>query len=262
MPFAGLQVLSQRQDVNADRCQIAHGFAHFIERFTQAQHDAALGQHQPVHALGILQRRKRPFIAVLRLDALEQPRHCFHIVIEDFWLGIHHHFQRELVAFEIGDEHFDGAARLQLADAADDHGEDRRAAIGSFVSIDAGDDDMLQAHGADAFGDAVGLAPVERAGTPGLDITEAAAARAGVAHHQESGGALAPAFAQVGALRFFADGVQSLAAHEVAHALVIFSTGRANANPGRTATRRLEIGLPVGRAGYGDRVGLDGRLQK
>jgi len=41
----GLQVLSQRQDIRALRCEILHRGEHFLARFAQAQHEACFRGH-------------------------------------------------------------------------------------------------------------------------------------------------------------------------------------------------------------------------
>ncbi len=71
-------------------------------------------------------------------------------------------FSASSAALEIGDEHFDRAAGVNLADALDDHGEDRRAAILAVVAVDAGDDGVLEVHGLDGLGDALRLEPIQR----------------------------------------------------------------------------------------------------
>ena len=182
--------------------------------FAEADHDAGFGQHFGVELLGVGQGRRRPFVIVLRLDGLEQARHGLHVVVQNFRARIHHDLQGFERAFEIGDQHFDGTARQQFADAADDHRKDRRAAIPAFIAVHRGDDRMFQVHGFHGLRHALGFAPIHQRGLAVFDVAEGAGARADVAEHQEGRGAAAPAFAQVRAHGFFADGVQFLLAHQ------------------------------------------------
>ncbi len=57
---------------------------------------------------------------------------------------------------------------MQLADATNDHGEDRRAAVLALVAVDAGDDGVAQVHGLDRLGDAFGSSQSSGAGRPVL----------------------------------------------------------------------------------------------
>ena len=73
---------------------------------------------------------------------------------------------------------------------------------------------MLEAHPLDRFRDPHRLAEVEHGGPAGLDGTEAAGARAGIAQDHEGGGAGLPALADVGAAGLFAHRMQLEAAHD------------------------------------------------
>jgi hypothetical protein len=88
----------------------------------------------------------------------------------------------------------------------------------------------VQGHALDSLGQAIGLIPV-RGGRLALgDRAEATAARADVAQYQEGGCAALPTLAHVGAVGLFADGVQRLAAHEVAHSgIVLAAAGNTHA---------------------------------
>ncbi len=194
---------------------------------------------------------------VLRLDLLEQPRHRLHIVVEDLRAGFHDDLQGFERAFEIGDEHFHGAARQQLADAADDHGKNRRAAVLAVVPVDGGDDSMLQIHRLDRLGYPFGLQPVQQPGAAVLDVAEAAGAGAHIPQHEEGGGAGAPAFAHVGAHGLLADGVQSLRAHERLQVLVGFAGGCAHLDPvGAAEGGGVGLGRVEPVAGGGDGHGF------
>ncbi len=191
----------------------------------------------PSSYFGVGQCSSRPLVAVLRLHLFEQARYGLHVVVEDLRAGIHHDLQRFQAAFEIGDQYLDRAPWVDLAYAADEHGEDRRAAVYAVVAVDAGDHGVLQVHGLDRLGNAFWLQPVQRAGLAALDIAETARACAHIAHHQEGGCAGPPALTHVGAHCLFADGVQFFAAHQLLQPLVGLPGGRTHFDPFRAAAR-------------------------
>src|SRR5205085_491813 len=81
------------------------------------------------------------------------------------------------------------------------------AAVGEFVAVDGGDDDVFEFHEGGGLGDAAGFVEVEDGGAAGGDVAEAAGAGADVAEDHEGGGAAAPAFAHVGAFGGLAGGM-------------------------------------------------------
>ncbi len=111
MLLARLQILADRQDVHAPGALVAHHGLDLIHLFAEPHHDARFGQHVGVKLLGIRQGRGSPLVVILRLDSLEQSRHGLHVVVQDLRARIHHDLQGFERAFEIGDEHLDGAAR-------------------------------------------------------------------------------------------------------------------------------------------------------
>ena len=133
------------------------------------------------------------------MDLLEEARHGFNIVVEDFRTGVHDNLEGFDAALEIGDKYLNGAARMQLADAVDDHSEDGRAAVFAVIAVDAGDHRVLEVHGFDRLGDAIRLQPVQGGGCATFDVAKAASAGANIAHHQEGGCSRAPALAHIGA---------------------------------------------------------------
>ncbi|MBV6466871.1 MAG: hypothetical protein PGMFKBFP_02198 [Anaerolineales bacterium] len=237
MLLARLEVLADGQNVHAPTALVAHHGFDLVHRLAETDHDARLGQRLGVETFRVRERRRGPFVVVLRLDGFEQARHRLHVVVQNFGTRVHHDLQRFHAPFEVGDQHLDGAARQQLADAADDHGEDRRAAVAAFVAVDRGDHRVLQIHGLDGLRHAFGLAPIEQAGASVFDVAESAGARAHVAEHQKRGGAAAPTFAHVGTHGFFANRVQFFRAHQRLQAFVVFARRGAYLDPFRAAQR-------------------------
>ena len=76
---------------------------------------------------------------------------------------------------------------------------------------------------------------VERAWHAGGDVAEGTRPRAGVAHDHHGGVALRPAFADVGAGGFLADGRQAVLTHQSAGLVINRVIGRLDADPGGLA---------------------------
>ena len=136
-------------------------------------------------------------------------------MVQQVGTGVEHGLQRRFRALEIRDEHLHAHARAPAADGPDRLREDRRAAVGPFVPVhrrDHGEPETQLLHGA---GHPLGLVPVQPLVRPArLHRAEPAAARADVAQDHEGGGALLPAFPDVGALGALADGVEAVVPHQ------------------------------------------------
>jgi len=117
------------------------------------------------------------------------------------------------------------------ADLADGIGPDFGAAVGQFVAVDGGNDDVFEAHEGGGLSDASRLIGVEEGGLAGLDVAEAAGAGADIAEDHEGGGSACPAFAEVGALGGLADGVEVVLVDEGAGFVVAGAVGELGAEP-------------------------------
>src|SRR5690349_19838010 len=95
----------------------------------------------------------------------------------------------------------------------------RRAAVGQFVAVDAGDNGVAAAEATDGFADVARLFGVYRARLAFGDGAKAAVARADVAQDHEGRRAFAPALIDVRAARLLADRVQAQVANQLMHAV-------------------------------------------
>ena len=142
--------------------------------------------------------------------------------------------QRHLLAAEVGREHLDLAARAPGGGSGGSSPTQMpRAVVGQVVAVDARDDRVAQAHPRDRARDARGLERVVPRRLAGLDVAEAAAARARVAEDHERRGAALPALADVRARGLLADRVQVLVADQLR---------RARGTSGRRAAGTLNHG--------------------
>ena len=146
------------------------------------------------------------------------------VVVEHVRARLDHLFQRGGGAFQkVGRQNLDRRVGRAVAHGADRLGEMLRPTIVKVVAVDRGDDHMLEAKRLDRMGDAARLEHIKRIGPPGRDVAEGTAAGADLAHDHHGGVALAPAFADIGAARLFADRHQPVRLQDVARGLV---TGR------------------------------------
>ena len=120
---------------------------------------------------------------------------------------LHHGAQRLLRTVEVRDQHLDAHERRAAADLPDRGGEGAGPAVRQVVAGNAGDHDVVQAHGGNGLSDTARLVVVEPRGLAGLNGTEPAGPRADVARDHHRRHALVPALPDV-----WADG---LGAHRV-----------------------------------------------
>ena len=175
------QVLPDREQVAAVRAQVRERLLDLVVRLAQAEHDPRLGLDARAALLPALQDLERAGVAGTRAHRRVQALDRFHVVVEDFRARVHDNAQGFEAAFEIWDEHFDRAAGLELANAPDDHGKNRCAAVPAFIAVDAGDHGVFERHGFDRLGDAFGFHPVDWAGLTVFDVAKPTAAGANVA---------------------------------------------------------------------------------
>ena len=119
----------------------------------------------------------------------------------------------------------------------------RGALVGQVVAVDRGDDRVAQAHARDRARHARRLERVVPGRLAGLDVAEAAAARAGVAEDHERRRAALPALADVRAGRLLADRVQVLRADQLGQLAVALAARRRHLEPRRLAlAQRAHVG--------------------
>src|SRR5579862_4415764 len=234
----GLQILAEGEDVRALRGDFFHGGEYLVARFAEAEHHAGFCGQAWRHFTCAAQELKRALVDGAFADAAVEARHGFHVVIQHVGARRHHRFQRGPVAAKIWDEHFHPAAGDAFANLRDGVGENCGAAVGLIVAIHRSDDRVAQAHALDGFGDALRLVFLRRAQRLATWYgAKAAGARANIAEDHEGGGAMLPAFAHVGAARAFADGVEVKRAHDALQFMIIGTTEKFDAQPGRAWMR-------------------------
>ena len=226
-----LQVLTDGQKIDVRRPEIVHHLQDFLACLTKTDHDAGLCEDPLIDFLGALQETQRMEVARAGPDSQVEAWNRFEIVVEHVRARRNDLFERAILAQKIGCQDLDRRHWRRRANSADRFGEVASAAVVEVVTIDRRHDDMLESQLRDGAGDAFRLAGIERPGQSRRNVAKSAGARADAAHDHHGGVPLLPAFAYVRACRFFADGVKTMLADDVARLNVAGRAGGAHAQP-------------------------------
>jgi hypothetical protein len=230
------QVLPDRQHLDAVLAQRAERVEQLLARLAEAGHQAGLRHDLALAELArVMQDAARAQEVGAAAGERVEARDRLDVVVEDVGPLGDDPRQRHLLAAEVGREQLDPAIGREAADRPDDADEGRGAEVRQVVAIDARDDGVPQAHPLHRLRDPERLERVVVGRLAGLDVAEAAAARAGVAEDHERRGAALPAFADVRARGLAADRVQALVLDQRAQLAVVRAAGRGALEPGRLA---------------------------
>ena len=227
-----LQVLADGQHVHVVGAHVAHHVQDFLVGLAQANHQAGLGADVGILRLVVLEQLQRVRVVGARAGLLVQARHGFQVVVHHVRRGAAEDVDGDVqAAAEVGHQGFDLSAGRGCAHRVDAVGEVLGAAVAQVVAVHRGHHHVLQPHRRHTFGQVLGLVGVQRVGAAVADVAERAAAGADVAHDHEGGGALAEAFADIGAGGFFAHGVQLLIAQDLLDFVEALAIGQLGADP-------------------------------
>ena len=224
-----LEVLAQREDVDAYAAQVVHAFFYFLIRFAEAEHDAALGAQSG--AFGAHEHFEAAVVLGLDAHFLGKAAHRFQVVAEDVRCGFGDHSEVLPLALEIGDQRFHSGGRCAAADGADGARPDVATTVLEIIAVYTGDDAVFHTHQLNAACNACRFEGIHGIGATGGHVAEAAAARTHVAEDHESGRTCAPAFAHVGAVATLANGVQLVLADDAGHLPVVLADGQFHPQP-------------------------------
>ena len=129
-------------------------------------------------------------------------------MVEYLRTGCQHRGQSIVFAVKIWHEDLDDNARVFSAHGLDGSREMEGSAICHVIASHCRDDHMPQPHTLCSLGNPFWLIDFQSERFGGFDRTKPASPGAAITGDHESGRALTPAFPPVGALRFFANGVQ------------------------------------------------------
>ena len=240
-----LKVLADGQDVGVGhRADVVHEREDLLVMLPDAHHDAGL--REKAAPLDLPQHLEGAFVLRLRPNGGVHPAHRLEVVRQDLRPGVDDPPQRVGVAAEVAHQRFDRRIGAGLVHPLDGLGPDGGSAVGQIVAIDAGDHDVLEPHERHRLGDPARLVWIGWLGPAGLDVAEAAGARACVAEDHDRGRAPRPALAEIGAGGLLADGVQRVLVDDPPKPLVGGAARHAGADPGRLAAQVQVLNLRVG----------------
>ena len=239
-----LQILAERQQVDAAAAQVGDRVLDLGIGLAEAQHQAALGGC--AKALGAGQHMERALVAGARIAHRgRQAAHRLEVLREDVRARREDRRHGLRAALEVGRQRLDPGGRGTALDGADAGRVVRRAAIRQIVPIDRREHHVVETHQRHRLGHVgrlVGVQPAAR--IAGVDGAKPAGAGADAAHEHDGGDAGVPALADVGAVGFLADRGQRVLANKTPHLAVAPSRADAHAQP-----RRLWPALRLGLAG-------------
>src|SRR5215212_11352064 len=225
------KVLGDGDDLSTGLVQITERSGDLGARLAHTQDQVALGDQAEFP--GRAQHIQRAVVAKTRPDGLEDARHCFHVVREDFRLGLENLGQIVAIAREVGGQHLDPRAGVELMNPANCLGIEPGAFVWQIIAADTGHGCVPQVHLLNRFGHSQWLARVEVRWLAGIDLAEIAAPGTGVAADQKGSLAVLPTLEDVRAASFLADGVQILALHELLELSILGTHTRRGLDPGR-----------------------------
>ena len=214
MRRGGLQVLAGGEDVHRIPDQVFHERVQLFGSLPESEHHSGLGQRPGPQFLGAPQQIERALVPRSGPDRLVEPRHRFHVVVEDLGILLHHDGERRPVSLEVRDQHLDGGVRTAPPDGADGLREDAGAPVRQVVAVHRSDHRVPEIHELDGIGDPFRFFEIETHRTPRGHRAEPAGPGADVTQDHEGGRALAPALRNVGAASFLAHRVEVLLAEE------------------------------------------------
>ena len=227
------QVLAEGDDIDVGGADVVEGALDLGVGFTEAQYQAGLGPRARGMPLGEREHAERLRVTRARIaHAMGQPFDGFQILRVGDETRVEHAGDLLEVAGEVRRQRFHRRVRRACMNRANARGIVRGATIGQVIAIDRSQHHVFQSHQDHRIGHVAWLGMVQPAvGVARADRAEFARARADFAHQHQGGGAAAPAFTDVRALGFDADGVQLVAAHDFAHFLEVLAARHAHAQP-------------------------------
>jgi hypothetical protein len=163
---------------------------------------------------------------------------------------LQHIVQGRFVAVEIGDQNFNLAGRVEFANFSDRLGPVHRTAVGEVVAIDRGDNGVFEIKMLYGLGHVCRLHRVKVHRLALIHRAKAAVPRARIAAEHERRSLVRPAFENVRALRFLADGMQIQPVDQLHHLILIARVAKLDLQPIRLS--KLRTLLPVEELLYED----------
>mmetsp|Transcript_22100 Transcript_22100/g.50052 ORF Transcript_22100/g.50052 Transcript_22100/m.50052 type:complete len:319 (+) Transcript_22100:336-1292(+) len=215
MMIRGPHVLTECDYIDIYLPQVSHSLQHLLVRLPQAQHDRSLGVNFGVAFLGVLQHAERLVVPSFRVSHVGlQPAHCLHIVRVNVQSAVGQSTDRLQVPCEVADQALHQHVWPALLDELHGGGEVTSASVLHVVSVHASQHHIRYVPRLERLCCLEGLEGIRRGGLQvRLDGAESAATSARVPQEHDCTRSPIPALADVRALSFLADSVQSERLH-------------------------------------------------
>ena len=234
-----LQVLADRQEVDAGGPHVVHHLHYFFLRLAKADHEAGFGELVRVTIFHLLQQAQRVEIPRARADRQVKTRHRFEVVIEHIRLRVDHTGFPAILAQEVRRQNLDCGAGRCGADGLDRVHEMHRPTVDQVIAVNRRDHHVLEAHFGNRFGHTARFVLVHTSRRlAGRDVAEAASAGADLAQNHHRGVFLVPALPDIRAAGLFAHRHEALGFHDFPRFGITFGSRRLDADPVRLALYR------------------------
>lgn len=209
MTERGLEILTQRDDVDLGRPEILECLEDLLAGLSQTQHETRFGVERGLGSfLGQLQDGQGSIVCCPMPYRRCEAADCLDVVVVDLGLRRQDKVDSPGSLEKIRNEYFNGDARVEGPDGLDGLAEMFGATVVEVISSHGRDHHVLQSHPAGGLGDALGFVGLQWQGLGGIDRAEAAGAGASIPGDHESGRTAAPTLPVIRTLGAFADGVQ------------------------------------------------------
>lgn len=229
-----LEVLADGDDVAiAPGADVIEKLQHLVLVFADSEHDAGLGDETV--GLELLKHLQAPVVTGLRADRGVHAVHRLHVVADDLRPRVTDQLDIAFDALEIADQNFNAGLWRHLMNCLNRLGPDPRATVGLVVSVDTGDDHVLQLDLREDFGDPTRLVVIHWHRLPGFHVAESATPGAGVTEDHDRRRAAIPALTHVRTTRLLADGVKAVLVDERLQLQISLATRDLGSEPIRLA---------------------------
>ena len=258
------QILADGQDVASDAAEVGQGVNQLGPRFAKTHHETRFRGDAGLTVAGTVQQAERTVVAATRSGSAILAANRLEVVVQYVRSRRENGVERFVASTEIRYEGFDPAGGGQRAGCGDCAGERARSPVIKVISIDRGDDDVVEIQRSYCLSHAGGFVSINWARLAMLDIAVRTGSGTHTAQNHERRGAVVPTFTDIGAVGLFADRVQRVLAHQTFEAAISGCAWRSHLQPpglggGR---RRLRPDTPAaeerGRYRGGCRDGIAG----
>lgn len=205
--------MSDGQHVAIHIAQVLKRLAQLVHGFTESDHYAGLGEEGRSQFLDDAEDFERAAVFALWSDRRRKAFDHLEVVVVKFRARGTKGLDAVTAGVEVGGENFDGGIGAAIVDGGNASGEVAGAFVFQVVPGDCGNDDVCEVQLGDGIREPIGFISGRGVRSSSGDGTIMAPASALVAEDHEGGVTFGPAFRQVGAFGFLADGGDPAGGH-------------------------------------------------